>query len=69
MAVLDICIAFYVLTTAVAIGLTYRERCRSGRTSLAVNALSLLACMAWPLLAAVFLGNALVAGQGRAAQG
>ena len=69
MAFVDICIGFYVITTLIAIGMTYRERRRSGRASLAVNVISLLACMVWPVLAVIFLFNPLIAGQDGSTQG
>lgn len=45
----------YILITAVALTLTWREQVRTGRRSPLMNALGFLACTLWPLAMAVFL--------------
>ena len=48
-------VAVYVLITAVALVLTWREQLRTKRRSPLMNAVGLLACTIWPLVLAVFL--------------
>lgn len=52
-----IAITFYVLATLFAITMCYREQQRIGQTNLVFNLMSLLACIAWPLIVALFLFN------------
>ena len=53
----EIAIGFYVLATLFAIVMCYREQRRAGQTHLIFNLMSLVACIAWPLIVTVCLVN------------
>ena len=55
MDVWQLVVVVYILITAVALIMSWREQVRTGRRSPLMNALGILACTLWPLALAVFL--------------
>ena len=54
MDIWQLVVAVYVLITAVALTMTWREQVRTGRRSPLMNAIGILVCTLWPLALAVF---------------
>ena len=55
MDIWQLVVAVYILITAIALTMTWREQVHTGRRSPLMNAIGILACTLWPLALAVFL--------------
>ena len=54
MDIWQLVVAVYILITAMALTMTWREQVRTGRRSPLMSVLGILACTLWPLALAVF---------------